>query len=92
MTKRTTFPYVEGARHSERTYDQSAEAVVLAPGDRLLIVCEGGPFRAGSRSIRRGPRDRRARRGYTCSSTTAHTRAMALPLRAAHVLSHRRLG
>jgi hypothetical protein len=30
-------------RHSPGWYDQSAEPVVLAPGDRLFVACEGGP-------------------------------------------------
>jgi len=41
--RRSTFPYVDGARHSDDWYDQSEEGVVLQPGDRLLVMCEGGP-------------------------------------------------
>jgi hypothetical protein len=33
----------EGPRHSPDWYDQSGEAVVLQPGDRMLVACEGGP-------------------------------------------------
>jgi hypothetical protein len=32
-----------GPRHSPEWYDQSAEAEVLRPGDRIFIACEGGP-------------------------------------------------
>lgn len=32
-----------GPRHSPEWYDQSAEDVVLAKGDRMFIACEGGP-------------------------------------------------
>lgn len=32
-----------GPRHEANWYDQSAEPVRLAPGDRLFIPCEGGP-------------------------------------------------
>jgi hypothetical protein len=32
-----------GPRHSPDWYDQTAEDVVLEPGDRMLIPCEGGP-------------------------------------------------
>jgi hypothetical protein len=32
-----------GPRHSPDWYDQSGEAVVLEPGDRMLIPCEHGP-------------------------------------------------
>jgi hypothetical protein len=31
-----------GPRHDPTWYDQRAEPVVLEPGDRLLIPCEGG--------------------------------------------------
>jgi hypothetical protein len=34
---------LEGPRHSPDWYDQCDEAVVLRPGDRLFIACEGGP-------------------------------------------------
>ena len=43
MRNRSTYPYVEGGRHSERWYDQSGEAVVLNDGDRFLVMCDGGP-------------------------------------------------
>ena len=33
----------DGPRHSPDWYDQSGEAVVLRPGDRLFVACEGGP-------------------------------------------------
>jgi hypothetical protein len=42
-SQRSRFPYVDGARHSERVYDQSGEDVVLAPGDRMFLPCVGGP-------------------------------------------------
>ena len=32
-----------GARHAAAWYDQTAEPVPLASGDRLFIPCEGGP-------------------------------------------------
>jgi hypothetical protein len=32
-----------GPRHSPDWYDQSQEPTVLEPGDRLFILCEGGP-------------------------------------------------
>jgi hypothetical protein len=32
-----------GPRHSPDWYDQSGETGVLEPGDRMLILCEGGP-------------------------------------------------
>ena len=32
-----------GPRHSPEWYDQTGEATVLAPGDRMLIACDGGP-------------------------------------------------
>ena len=32
-----------GPRHSPHWYDQSGEATVLGPGDRIFIACEGGP-------------------------------------------------
>jgi hypothetical protein len=35
-----------GPRHSADWYDQSAEPVVLAEGDRLFIPCDGGPCRS----------------------------------------------
>jgi len=41
--RRSTHPYVEGPRHSFDWTDQRGEAVVLRPGDRVLVVCEGGP-------------------------------------------------
>src|SRR5262245_51384975 len=31
------------ARNSEHRYDQSGEPVVLEPGDRFFVRCEGGP-------------------------------------------------
>jgi hypothetical protein len=40
---RSTYPYVEGGRHSIDWYDQSGEAVVLRSGDRLFVSCDGGP-------------------------------------------------
>ena len=39
----SSYPYVEGARHSDRWYDQKGEDVVLGPGDRLFLPCQGGP-------------------------------------------------
>ena len=41
--RHSNFPYGGDDRHSERWYDQSSEAAILRPGDRLLIPCEGGP-------------------------------------------------
>jgi hypothetical protein len=35
-----------GPRHSPEWYDQTGEAEVLRPGDRLFITCEGGPSRS----------------------------------------------
>jgi hypothetical protein len=32
-----------GPRHSPEWYDQTGEAEVLRPGDRIFIACEGGP-------------------------------------------------
>jgi len=32
-----------GPRHEPGWYDQSAEATILEPGDRMMIRCEGGP-------------------------------------------------
>jgi hypothetical protein len=32
-----------GPRHSPDFYDQFGEDVVLEPGDRMLVPCEGGP-------------------------------------------------
>jgi hypothetical protein len=43
VRRRSTYPYVEGGRHSERWYDQSDEAVVLKDSDRFLVMCDGGP-------------------------------------------------
>ena len=39
----STYPYDGDDRHSVRWHDQSAEAIVLHPGDRFFIRCEGGP-------------------------------------------------
>jgi len=39
----SAYPYRGDDRHSDRWYDQSAEAIVLHPGDRFFIPCEGGP-------------------------------------------------
>ena len=36
-------PPQPGPRHSPDWYDQSDEVVVLRPGDRLFVACEGGP-------------------------------------------------
>ena len=41
--RRSLYPYLEGPRHSDDWYDQSGEEIVLLPGDRLFILCEGGP-------------------------------------------------
>jgi hypothetical protein len=41
--RHSNYPYAGDDRHSPDWYDQSGEAVVLQPGDRLLIPCEGGP-------------------------------------------------
>jgi hypothetical protein len=44
MRPRRTPPVEDAAeRHSPDWYDQSRETVVLEPGDRLFIACEGGP-------------------------------------------------
>jgi hypothetical protein len=44
MTRRhSSYPYAGDDRHSGRWYDQRAEDVVLQPGDRFFISCEGGP-------------------------------------------------
>jgi hypothetical protein len=37
------FPPLDGPRHAADWYDQSSELTELAVGDRLFIVCEGGP-------------------------------------------------
>lgn len=42
-TRRKSFPYVTGARHSADWYDQRGEAVELREGDRFFVRCEGGP-------------------------------------------------
>jgi hypothetical protein len=39
----STYPYSGDDRHSERWYDQRDEDIVLQPGDRFFIACEGGP-------------------------------------------------
>ena len=36
-------PVPEGPRHEPDWYDQSREDVVLEPGERLFVPCEGGP-------------------------------------------------
>jgi hypothetical protein len=41
--RRSTYPRVQGGRHSLDWYDQRGEAVELRNGDRVLVVCEGGP-------------------------------------------------
>jgi hypothetical protein len=41
MTRRPTIQ--PGPRHEPEWYDQSGEAAVLRPGDRLFVACEGGP-------------------------------------------------
>lgn len=44
MRPRRTPPVEDAAeRHSPDWYDQSGEMVVLEPGDRIFIACEGGP-------------------------------------------------
>ena len=40
---RRGFPTAEGARHSTDWYDQTGEAVIMEPGDRLFVACDGGP-------------------------------------------------
>lgn len=40
VTQRTP---VDGPRHSAAWYDQSHEWSELAPGERMLIPCSGGP-------------------------------------------------
>jgi hypothetical protein len=37
------YPYAGDDRHSPGWYDQRGEAVILAPGDRFFVRCEGGP-------------------------------------------------
>ena len=32
-----------GPRHEPDWYDQSQDAIALAPGDRIFIRCQGGP-------------------------------------------------
>jgi hypothetical protein len=34
---------VSADRHSPEWYDQTRELVILQPGDRLFIACDGGP-------------------------------------------------
>jgi hypothetical protein len=41
--RRSTFPFVEGGRHSDDWHDQRDEGVQLRPGDRFLVQCDGGP-------------------------------------------------
>ena len=36
-------PAAPGPRHPAERYDQTGEAHVLAPGDRMFVPCEGGP-------------------------------------------------
>ncbi len=43
---RRDLPELDGARHADDWYDQSGELVVLQPGDRLFVPCEGGPCRS----------------------------------------------
>lgn len=43
MGERSTYPDVDGARHSCDWYDQAGEAITLQRGDRFFVVCEGGP-------------------------------------------------
>lgn len=43
MTRPSSFPRGDGARHSPGWYDQGAELAALRAGDRLFISCEGGP-------------------------------------------------
>ena len=37
------FVHHVGPRHPPEHYDQSDEDVVLRPGDRMYIACDGGP-------------------------------------------------
>jgi hypothetical protein len=41
--RHSSYPYAGGDRHSSQWYDQSPETVVLQPGDRFFVPCEGGP-------------------------------------------------
>ena len=43
VARRSTYPYVEGGRHSLQWYDQTDEEIVLQAGDRLFLRCDGGP-------------------------------------------------
>ncbi|MGO8875497.1 MAG: hypothetical protein ACLQNG_07010 [Acidimicrobiales bacterium] len=43
MTRLSGVMPADGARHSLDWYDQSCEPVILRPGDRLFVQCEGGP-------------------------------------------------
>lgn len=36
-------PDQPGPRHDATWYDQEGEAQVMAPGDRILLPCAGGP-------------------------------------------------
>jgi hypothetical protein len=54
---------VDGPRHGPEFYDQSGEYVQLAPGDRVIIACVGGP--SSSRLERFPPRLEIPERGGT---------------------------
>jgi hypothetical protein len=41
--ERSTYPDVEGARHSADWYDQRGEAIEMQRGDRFFVACTGGP-------------------------------------------------
>jgi hypothetical protein len=41
--RHSTYPYGGDDRHSDGWYDQSTEEILLRPGDRFLVPCEGGP-------------------------------------------------
>jgi hypothetical protein len=44
VTRRhSSYPYAGDDRHAPDWYDQSGEAVILEPGDRFLVECDGGP-------------------------------------------------
>lgn len=36
----------DAARHAPGSYDQRDELVLLRPGDRMFVECEGGPCRS----------------------------------------------
>jgi hypothetical protein len=43
VRKRPTLEDQPGPRHTPEYYDQRDELLVLRPGDRMFVACEGGP-------------------------------------------------